>query len=283
MPILEMSGVHFAHPGGRARLVDVRMRVEDGDVVCLLGPNGAGKTTLLRLLLGLLRGARGHIAMAGVPVHQLSARERARLVAYVPQSANTTFPFTALDMAVMGRTPHVGFLRTPSAADRRAAWDVLADLGIERLADQSFGSLSGGERALTLMARAVVQEARMLVLDEPTAALDVGNSARVLAVVRTLARQGRAVVMTTHDPDQALREADQALLLQGGRIVAQGPPTHVLTSARLSEVYGTPVEVGMIRLSTGDVPACVPLPASPPVAGESPILPASSSPTLSHP
>lgn len=259
-PLLEIAGVHFAHPGGRAQLVDVGLVAMPGEVVCLLGPNGAGKTTLLRLLLGLLKRTSGTVLFDGKSLDRLSRRRRARLVAYVPQSVSTAFPFTTLDMTVMGRTPHIGAMSTPSAADRAAARKVLSDLGIEHLADQSFASLSGGERALTLMARAIVQEARLLVLDEPTAALDLGNAARVLTVVRDLAREGRSVVMTTHNPDQALRDAHRAVLMRAGRVIAQGPPGEVLTSERLTEVYGTPVAVGDLPLPGHDapIPVCVP-------------------------
>ena len=257
--MVRLDGVHFEHPGGRARIVDVSVAADAGEVVCLLGPNGAGKTTLLRLLLGLLQATSGTIELDGRPLRDLGARERARLVAYVPQSVTSAFPFTALDLAVMGRTPHLRALSTPSPADRLTAHDVLDDLGIAHLSDQSFASLSGGEQALTLMARAVVQEARMLVLDEPTAALDLGNAARVLAVLRALAATGRTVVMTTHHPDQALRDADRAVLLQDGRVIAHGPPGEVLTAERLTEVYRTPVTVGALALADQSLPVCVPL------------------------
>ncbi len=270
---LEVAGVHFAHPGGRAQLTDVSMEALPGEVVCLLGPNGAGKTTLMRIILGLLPHTRGRIAFAGRRLDALSARERARLAAYVPQTAASTFPFTTLDMAVMGRTPHIGVVRTPSAPDRRAALGALVDLGIDHLADQAFASLSGGEKALTLVARAIVQEARMLLLDEPTAALDLGNAAHVMGVLSGLARSGRTVVMTTHQPDHALREADRAVLLCAGRVVAEGRPAAVLTAERLSEVYSTPIVVGDLPLATGSVPVCIPMPHDPATRNPHPAIP----------
>ncbi len=283
--MLRVDGVHFAHPGGRAQLTDVHMQAHSGEVVCLLGPNGAGKTTLLRIVLGLLPHTRGSIAFAGRRLDALGARERARLAAYVPQTAASAFPFTTLDMAVMGRTPHIGAMRTPSVADRRAARDVLAGLGIDHLADQAFASLSGGEKALTLVARAVVQEASMLILDEPTAALDLGNATRVMGVLRGLARDGRTVVMTTHQPDHALREADRAVLLFDGRVVAEGHPSAVLTAERLTEVYATPIVVGDLPLPGGSVPVCIPMPAHDPCQTARPahaVPPAGAVPTASH-
>ncbi len=258
-PAIELTGVHYAHPGGRARVTDVHLSIGPAQVACLLGPNGAGKTTVLRLLLGLLTPDRGSVRVGGDDLRSLGARQRARRIAYVPQSTQTAFPFTALDMAVMGRTPHLGSTGSPGPRDRRDARRVLADLGIERIADQAFASLSGGERALTMVARAIVQEAQMLVLDEPTAALDLGNAARVLDVVADLARTGRTVVMTTHQPDHALRGADVAVLLADGRVEACGPPREVLTADRLSRVYGTPVHVGSLRVDgrADPVPVCV--------------------------
>ncbi|MEV5412175.1 ABC transporter ATP-binding protein [Thermopolyspora sp. NPDC052614] len=150
--------------------------------------------------------------------------------------------------------------RTPGPKDRRLAWEVLDDLGIGHLADHSFASLSGGERALTLIARALVQEARILVLDEPTAALDLGNAVRVLGVVAEMSRRGHTVLMTTHQPDHALRGAHRAVLLCDGRVVANGKPAEVLTAATLSDVYGTPIQIASVVMPGRREPvlACVP-------------------------
>ncbi|WP_258307071.1 ABC transporter ATP-binding protein [Gordonia paraffinivorans] len=179
----------------------------------------------------------------GLALEGLSARRRAALVAYVPQSTGTTFPFTTLDMAVMGRTPHLPVTRSPSRRDRLHALDVLSELGLAHLADQSFASLSGGERSLAMIARALVQEAEILVLDEPTAALDLGNSVRVLRLVRELSARGRTVLMTTHQPDHALHVAHRAVLLADGRVEVDGDPRTVLTGEVLSRVYQTSVAV----------------------------------------
>ncbi|MFC5997086.1 ABC transporter ATP-binding protein [Pseudonocardia hispaniensis] len=269
-PALEAEALEFAHSGGNHRLVGIDVRIEDGEVACLLGPNGAGKTTLLRCLLGLLTPARGTVRLTGRDLGSLSARERARRVAYVPQSTSTTFPFTALDIAVMGRTPHLPRGRTPSHGDRAMALEVLTDLGVGHLADRSIAHLSGGERSLVLIARALVQRARVLVLDEPTAALDLGNARRVLDAVAQLAASGHTVVMTTHQPDHALHYADRAVLLSAGRIAADGAPAAVLTAERLTEVYGTPVHVGAVALPghPEPTPVCVPAPHAPAVASE---------------
>jgi ABC-type cobalamin/Fe3+-siderophores transport system ATPase subunit len=249
---VEIEGLSFTYGHDGHRLVDVSLTVGVGEMCCLLGPNGAGKTTLLRCLLGLLKPTAGLIRILGMDTTGLSTRALARLVAYVPQSTTTPFPFTALDMAVMGRTPHVGATATPSAADRRAALAQLDHLGIAHLAHRYFPLLSGGERQLTLLARALVQQAPVLILDEPTSALDYGNEVRFLDIVAELVQADRAVLMTTHQPAHALTHADRAVLMRNGTIVAAGTPEHVLTSQRLSELYGVRIHVAQVPLPEED-------------------------------
>lgn len=259
---IRIDGVSFRY-GRRRQLSDVSFSVSEGEVCCLLGPNGAGKTTLLRCLLGLLRPDAGTIRIVGVDTGRLPARRLARLVAYVPQSTSAPFPFSALDIAVMGRTPYLAVGAAPSAADRRVALARLQELGIEHLASRAFSKLSGGERQLTLLARALVQEAPVLVLDEPTAALDYGNEVRILQVVAELGRAGRSVLMTTHQPAHALAHADRAVLLRDGAVVADGAPGDVVTGAALSDLYGTPIEVAPVMLpGRPGVPprTCIPVP-----------------------
>lgn len=166
----------------------------------------------------------------------------------------------------MGRTPYLGVTAAPSAADRRVAFAQLAQLGIEHLAQRPFSLLSGGERQLTLLARALVQEAPVLVLDEPTAALDYGNEVRILHVVTELARTGRLVLMTTHQPAHALTHANRAVLMCEGAVVADGRPDDVVTSDRLSDLDGVPIHVARVALPGGqrrEIRTCVPIPADP--------------------
>lgn len=257
---VQIDSLNYAHPGGRHQLRDISIEVRRGQVAALLGPNGAGKTTLLRCLLGLLTPKSGSVRILGEDLGQLPARRRAQRVAYVPQGTATVFPFTTLDMAVMGRTPHLPPTATPRASDRARALQVLASLGLDHLADQSFSSLSGGERGLTLVARALVQESEVLILDEPTAALDLGNAVRVLSVVDDLARRGHTILMTTHQPDHALRGAHHVVIMADGAVRAQGEPRMALTGELLSEVYGTPIEIAEARLpgSSQPVPTLVP-------------------------
>lgn len=255
---IDVQGLGYECAGRSHRLTDVHVQVERGEVACILGPNGAGKSTLLRCLLGLLKPTAGSVQMLGQDLAKLSPRERAQLVAYVPQDTATAFPYTVLDIAVMGRTPHLKAGRTPGARDRAIAFDILTELGVGHLCDRTFTSLSGGQRSLVLIARALVQESEVLVLDEPTAALDLGNSARVLRVVDELAARGRTVLMTTHQPDHALHGGHRAILVSDGSVIAHGPSREVLTSERLSDVYGTPVHIGasVIPGVADPIPTC---------------------------
>jgi iron complex transport system ATP-binding protein len=260
-------GLSFAYPRGGHRLADVSLSVHEHEVCVLLGPNGAGKTTLLRCLLGLLTPHGGMIQVLGTDIAALSSRQLARRVAYVPQSTTTPFPFTALDMAMMGRTPYLAATTAPAAADRRSAMAQLERLGIGHLARRPFSLLSGGERQLTLLARALVQQAPVLVLDEPTAALDYGNEVRILDVITDLARAGRCVLMTTHQPAHALTHANRAVLMRGGRLVADGAPEDVVTSESLSDLYGVGIHVARVSLPGEHgfpVRTCIPIPSSPP-------------------
>ncbi len=218
------------------------LRLQPGQVLALLGPNGGGKTTLLKTLLGLLRPLGGRVELDGQPLHTLSATARARRLAYVPQSHAGAFAFSVFDLVLMGRTAHGSLFAAPSAHDRAVAQAAIERLGIAHLAARPATMISGGERQLALIARALAQEAQLMVLDEPTAALDFGNQGKVLREMRRLADAGLGVLFTTHDPNHATRFADQALLIRQGRTLASGPVAEVVTQAQLERLYDAPVE-----------------------------------------
>lgn len=219
------------------------LEIAAGEVVALLGPNGGGKTTLLKTLLGLVPPKAGTLRLEGRPLAHFSTRERAKRLAYVPQSHGATFAFTVEEVVLMGRTARAGVLAAPSPHDRAVMREALDRMGIAPLATRPYTMISGGERQLCLIARALAQEPMIVVLDEPTASLDFGNQGRVLREIRRLAVDGLAVLFSTHDPNHALRFADRAVLIRDGGILVSGPGRDVIDAATLARLYGAPVEV----------------------------------------
>jgi len=215
----------------------VTFALERGDTLAVLGGNGAGKTTLMRTLLGLLPAQAGAIHVGGDAITTLASHERARRLAYVPQQHTPTFGFTAEEAVLMGRVAHLPTFARPGVVDREAAQDALARLGIEALAARPVTELSGGERQLVWIARALAQQAPVLILDEPTASLDFGNRARVLAEIDRLRSAGLTIVFSTHEPDQALAHADRALLLADGRPLALDAVERALTAENVERLY----------------------------------------------
>jgi cobalamin transport system ATP-binding protein len=229
---------------GRTEIVrGVSAEIEDGEWVALIGPNGAGKTTLLRAVVGLVPFG-GSIAVRGLPVSTSTRRELARSIALVPQIPHIPEELTVAEYVLLGRTPYIAYLAMEGGSDRRAAGDALERLGLEEFAERRLGSLSGGELQRVVLARALAQEAPLLLLDEPTTALDLGRQQQVLELVDSLRREaGLTVFSTMHDLSLAGQYADRLLLLDRGRIEAQGSPTDVLSEERIASFYGASVRI----------------------------------------
>ena len=238
----------FRHNGAPRPLLEaVDVEVASGEVAALLGPNGAGKSTLIRCLAGLWRPEGGEIRLEGRALDGLSHRERARLMALVFQDHQPSFPYTVRDAVLVGRVARIGLFGAPRAADHEAARAALSAVGIEHLADRIYTRLSGGERQLVLLARALAQEAPLLLLDEPTAQLDLRNQLTVLKAVHRIARErGLTVLMSLHDPNLALLFAEKVFMLRDGRMLAAGPAREVVTAANLCRLYG--VEAGVFEV-----------------------------------
>ena len=247
--------------GFRGRTVgrSVDLELPGARIACLLGPNGSGKTTLLRTLLGLLRPLAGEVVLDERSIQLWPARERAARLAYVPQAAESYFDFSVLEMVEMGRMAHRGLFAQPGRSDRESARAALERLGIEALAARPINRVSGGERQLALIARALATQATHLLMDEPTANLDFGNQARVLDEIARVRGSGVAVLFSTHHPDHALRIADRAVLLRDGGVMAAGPIAEVVNSENLSALYGRTIEVAEVRSADGSLRrVCVP-------------------------
>ncbi|MGB9376891.1 MAG: ABC transporter ATP-binding protein [Mycobacteriales bacterium] len=241
--------------GKRVILSDIDLHVEQGQWLSIVGPNGAGKTTLLRFIAGLVPGG-GELHLAGRPAASLPRRERARLVALVPQSPVIPEATRVLDYVLLGRTPHIGALGGEGPHDLAAVHDALNHLELLEFADRRVETLSGGERQRVLIARALAQGASIVLLDEPTTALDVGHQQQVLELVDRLRREHRlTVVSTMHDLTLAGQYAERLVLIDGGRIVVDGPASEVLTEDNLALYYGARVRI----IHDGDRPAVLPL------------------------
>lgn len=239
---IKIENLSFSY-GHRQVLKDICFAAEYGQFLSVLGPNGAGKSTLFRCMLRLLTPSAGSITVAGRAVCDMTAGELARKIAYIPQSHNPVFNFSVLDMVLMGTTAQLNSFETPRKHHVEQAQAALGRLGIAHLTDRGYANLSGGERQLVLIARAMAQQAKILVMDEPSASLDFGNRHRVMQTVRELTADGYAVIQSTHDPNQAYRYSDRILALHGGKVLAWGTPEETISEKIISTLYGVDVEV----------------------------------------
>jgi iron complex transport system ATP-binding protein len=257
-PIVDVRGVTFAY-GARAVLHDVSFGARAGEFVGLLGPNGAGKSTLVRLVAGLAAPAGGSVRLAGLDPALAPRRAVARVCALVPQEPRLSWPFTVREAVMMGRAPRQGLLALPTRLDHGAVEGALAACDLAHLADRRLDALSGGERRRVFFARALAQEPRVLLLDEPTAFLDLGHQVKAMRMAEVAARGGLCVVAVLHDLNLAAASCDRLVVLSAGRVVAEGPPAEVLTEERVRAVWEVPVWRG----ENGATGAPVVLPALP--------------------
>ncbi len=252
--MLEVIGAVCGYRRGKKEKIvlnGLTMRVERGEILCILGKNGVGKTTLFRSILGGIPLLGGEVLVDGRPLSGMSARERAGRIGYVPQSHTPPFAFTVRQIVVMGRTAHMGVFASPSAEDYRFADEALEMMGMYGMKELHYTEISGGERQLALIARAIAQGSDYLIMDEPTSSLDFGNRVRVLDKVRELADSGKGIVMTTHDPEHAFSTADRVAVIGGKETFYTGSTEEVLTTARMDEIYGIRSAIAEAELEDG--------------------------------
>jgi len=228
---------------GPSVLNEITVDIPAGHVTALLGPNGSGKTTLLHLILGLLRPLQGQVLLAGRPANTYSRRELSHMLGLVPQQEQVVFDISVAEYVLLGRAPHLGLLQLPSDADMAIVDEALAATGMTRFRSRTVPSLSGGEKQLATVARALAQHPSIFLLDEPTSHLDIGNRRRVLELMRGLARGVNTVVFTTNDPNSAAAICDHVILMRDGKILAEGAVSDALSGPHLSATYGVEVEV----------------------------------------
>lgn len=257
--MLEIHQLHCGY-GRRSVLEAVSFRVAPGELLCLLGPNGIGKTTLFKTVLGFLPALGGEVRIAGENIATWPRQRLARHIAYVPQAHTPPFPFAVADVVAMGRVAHLGAFAAPGPQDLKIAREALCRLAIEHLAAAPYTEISGGERQLVLIARALAQQARVLIMDEPTANLDYGNQLKVMAHIRQIvAEQQLGVILTTHHPNHALLYATHALVLDRRHRYAIGRPAEVIDEDYLRHTYGVEAEIHTVVRRNGSASRlCIP-------------------------
>lgn len=258
--MLELKNVCYSY-GQSKILSDVSFSVETGELVCVLGPNGCGKTTLLKNVLGLLKSSAGSIHIDGQEVQDLSPKKLAQLIGYIPQTHSPPFPYKVSEVVLMGRTAYLSKLSMPNKTDEEIAYDSLEKLNITHLKDKVYTKISGGERQLVLIARALAQQPKVLIMDEPTSSLDFGKQNLVLEHVRMLSQRGISVLMVTHDPAHALFCADKVIAMKKGKVLKIGTPQDIVSEDIMKDIYDTDVKIGKVRLpDKRTICVCIPVP-----------------------
>ncbi|MDK2938054.1 MAG: iron complex transport system ATP-binding protein [Methanolobus sp.] len=234
--MLKVKNIHFNY-GSSKILNDLSFNVEEGQLCGLFGPNGCGKTTLFKCCMNFLKYHTGSVVMGGVDIKDSSIEDMAKIVAYVPQEHKPPFPYLVKEVVLMGRTPHLGGFFGINRDDKEKAWNALKLLDISHLADQPYNQLSGGQRQMVLIARAIAQETRIIFLDEPTSALDFSNQMRIWNLMRKVKDQGITILACSHDPNHVSWFCDKVVVMNRSGILCQGPPHDVITESVLNDVY----------------------------------------------
>ena len=254
---LEVKDLSFSY-GDNKVLNNVSFSSSGGEAIAVLGPNGVGKSTFFKCILGFLPIRKGKIEIEGKDVSIMKGKELSKYIAYIPQSSSPVFNHTVLDSVAMGMNNQIGLFSAPGEKEREKAAAALDRLGILKLKDRGCLNISGGERQLMLIARAMVQDARIIVMDEPTSSLDYGNSYRVMETIMSLSKDGYTILFSTHDPDAAMRYSDRVIAFYKGEIIRDGKPSTVLNTDVLSTLYSINVAIRNVRVREKEYSVCIP-------------------------
>ncbi|HEX3012770.1 MAG TPA: ABC transporter ATP-binding protein [Methanobacterium sp.] len=253
--LMEMINGTFSYNTGDNIFENINFSIKKGDIFCILGANGTGKTTLIKCLNGLMKLDSGNVLLNGKDIYSLNHADIAKNIGYIPQTHNSTFPFTVLDVVLMGRAPHLDLFSSPGEKDIKIAENSLKSLNIFHMRDKPYTEISGGEQQLVFIARILTQEPRILILDEPTSHLDFGNQIRTLNIIEKLAKKGLSVVMSSHFPDHAFISASKVAIMKGKNFIDIGTPDDVITEENMEKTYGINVKIMDIENRR----ACIPL------------------------
>ncbi len=240
---MEADKVTFAYTPNKNIFEDLSFSVNSGEIFCILGPNGTGKSTLLRCVGGLYKMCKGKVLVGGKDIALFSPANLAKKIGFIAQTHTPTFPYKVLDVVLMGRTPHLNLLATPSQKDYALAEKAIHTLEIDHLRDKPYTKLSGGEMQLVLFARVLAQAPEILLLDEPTSHLDIANQVRTIELIRKLAKEKLCIVMTSHFPDHAFYISDKVALMKNKTFIAIGNVDEVMTENNLKETYGVDIKI----------------------------------------
>jgi len=255
---IEIKNLSFSYNSSQKVLDDISLNLIEGEFVSILGCNGAGKTTLFKSMLGFLTPQKGTILLDKQPLSSYKPKEIAQKIAYIPQLSYSTFDYTVFNTVLMGTTCQISTLSTPKKREEEAVNSILANLGISHLAHKKINEISGGERQLALIARALAQKAKILILDEITANLDYGNQIKVLSMISKLTEQGYTILFSTHNPEGALIYADRILLLDSGKISFSDTPEKLAATDLLSSLYKTDLYIEKLSIDNKSRYICIP-------------------------